>query len=110
MVTDGGSILGHLHTLQRALATIRNVDTVITGHATSLMSWKDFEEFVQMNHDFVSAAQDGLKARRKSDDVATEIAKTLAVRYPGYAIDVSKAKENVALVYDEIYRSGHYVR
>jgi glyoxylase-like metal-dependent hydrolase (beta-lactamase superfamily II) len=110
MSTDGGTILGHLRTLEQALATIKNVDTVITGHGTSLMSWKDFEEFVQMNHEFVMAAQEGLKAGKKVDDVAADIEKALAGKYPGYTIALPKAKENVALVYDELYRSGHYVR
>ncbi|HVZ22230.1 MAG TPA: MBL fold metallo-hydrolase [Vicinamibacterales bacterium] len=110
MTTDGGTILGHLHTLEQAVATIKGVDTVITGHSTSLMSWADLEEFVRMNHDFVMAAQEGLRARRKADDVAAEITKMLTAKYPGYAIVLSKAQENVSLVYDEIYRSGHYVR
>jgi len=63
-----------------------------------------------MNHDFVNAAQEGLKARKKSDDVAAEITTSLTQKYPGYTIASAKAKENVALVYDDIYRSGHYVQ
>ncbi|MEP7308942.1 MAG: MBL fold metallo-hydrolase [Acidobacteriota bacterium] len=110
MPTDGGSILGHLYTLDRALATIKNVDTVITGHGTALLTWRDFEEFVRMNHEFVTAAQDGLKAGKKVDDVAADIATMLARHYPGYTIAPAKVKENVALVYEDIYRSGHYVQ
>ena len=41
--------------------------------------------------------------------MAAEISTTLAQHYPGYAIAPAKAKENVALVYEEIYRSGHYL-
>jgi cyclase len=110
MTTDGGSIIGHLHTIDRAVATFKDVDTVITGHGTSLMSWADFTEYVQMNHDFVNAAQEGLKARKKPDDVAAEITTMLTQKYPGYTIAPTKAKENVGLVYDDIYRSGHYVQ
>jgi cyclase len=110
MSTDGGTILGHLHTLDQALATITNVETVITGHGTSLMSWGDLKEFVQMNHEFVNAAQEGLKTRRKAEDVAADITTMLSLKYPGYTIALAKAKENVALVYDEIYRSGHYLQ
>lgn len=110
MTTDGGSIIGHLHTIDQALATFKNVDTVITGHGTSLLSWAEFKEYVQMNHDFVNAAQEGLRARRKPEDVAAEITTMLTQKYPGYAIAPAKAKENVGLVYDDIYRSGHYVQ
>jgi len=109
MTTDGGSILGHLHTLDRALATLKNVDTVITGHGTSLLAWRDFEEFVRMNHEFVTAAQAGMKAGKRADDVAADITALLAQHYPGYTIAPAKATENVALVYEEIYHSGHYV-
>jgi cyclase len=110
MPTDGGSIIGHLRTLDQAVATIKNIDTVITGHGTSLMSWADFKEYVQMNHDFVNAAQEGLRSRKKVDDVAADIAAMLTQKYAGYTIAPAKAKENVALVYDDIYRSGHYVQ
>ncbi len=110
MTTDGGSIIGHLHTLDQAVATLKNIDTVITGHGTSLMSWADFKEYVQMNHDFVNAAQEGLKSRKKADDVAADITAILTQKYVGYTIALAKAKENVALVYDDIYRSGHYVQ
>jgi cyclase len=110
MPTDGGTILGHLHTLRQALATIKNIDIVITGHGTSLVSWTDFTEFVQMNHEFVNAAQEGLKAGKKVDDVAADITAIFTRKYSGYTVELSKAKENVALVYDEIYRSGHYVQ
>jgi glyoxylase-like metal-dependent hydrolase (beta-lactamase superfamily II) len=110
MPTDGGTALGHLQTLDQAVATIKNVDTVITGHGTSLLSWAEFKEFVQMNHDFVNAAQEGLKARKRTDDVAAEVTTMLTQKYPSYTIALAKAKENVALVYDDIYRSGHYVQ
>ena len=110
MPTDGGSIIGHLHTLDQAVTTIKNIDTVITGHGTSLMSWADFKEYVQMNHDFVNAAQEGLRSRKKVDDVAADTAAMLTQKYAGYTIALAKAKENVALVYDDIYRSGHYVQ
>jgi cyclase len=110
MTTDGGSILGHLHTLEQALSTVKDVDTVITGHGTSLMAWTDLVEFARMNREFVTTAQDGLKAGRKVDDVAADITTTLARHYPNYTIAPAKAKENVALVYEEIYRSGRYVQ
>jgi len=109
MATDGGAILGHLHTLNQALATLQNIDTIITGHATSLFTWTDFQEFVQMNRDFVRAAQDGLRARKKADEVAAEIVAALTRKYPTYDFALPKAKENVSLLYDEIYSSGHYV-
>jgi glyoxylase-like metal-dependent hydrolase (beta-lactamase superfamily II) len=109
MATDGGEILGHLHTLNQALATIQNVDTIITGHATALFSWTDFQEFVQMNRDFVDAAQGGVRARKRAEDVAAEIVATLKRKYPTYEFAPAKARENVSLVYDEVYRSGHYL-
>ena len=109
MATDGGEILGHLHTLNQAVTTLQNVDTVITGHATSLFTWNDFQEFVQMNRDFAAAAQDGLRARKKAEDVAAEIVVALTRKYPTYDFALPKAKENVSLLYDEIYRSGRYI-
>jgi hypothetical protein len=51
-----------------------------------------------------------MKAGKRADDVAADLTTTLAQHYPSYTIAPAKTKENVALVYEEIYRSGRYVQ
>jgi DNA-binding beta-propeller fold protein YncE len=58
----------------------KDVDTVITGHST-VMTWKDLQEFADFQHQFLMTAQDGMKAGKKVDETAAEIARTFAAKY-----------------------------
>jgi cyclase len=109
MIFDGGSAVSLPQTLRKAATEIKDVDTVITGHST-VMTWKDLQEFTDFQHEFLMAVQDGMKAGKKVDETAAEIARTFAAKYKDYTIADAKTKENVGLIYDELHLNGHYVK
>ncbi len=101
-VDNGGSAVEHPKTLARVLATVKNVDTVITGH-TPVLGWKDLQEYANFSQDFVAWAQDQMKAGKTVDQATA--AYTVPAKYNGYTVSVGGfggAKPNTQAVYDEL--------
>jgi len=101
-VSNGGSAVEHPKTLARALATIKNVDTVITGH-TPVLAWKDLQEYADFSRDFVVWAEGQMKSGQTVDQASA--AYKVPSKYQGYTIGVGTlggAKGNVQAVYDEL--------
>jgi glyoxylase-like metal-dependent hydrolase (beta-lactamase superfamily II) len=101
-VSNGGSAVGHPQTLAKVISTIRNVDTVITGH-TPLMKWNDLQEYADFSKDFVAWAQAEMKSGKSVDQAAAEY--KVPVKYKGYTAGVGSfdgAKGNTQAVYDEL--------
>lgn len=67
---NGGSVLYYADTLNKAHAGIRNVDTIINGHATTTSTWADLKMFAEFNQDFLTWAQTELKAGRTPEQAA----------------------------------------
>jgi glyoxylase-like metal-dependent hydrolase (beta-lactamase superfamily II) len=101
-VSNGGSAVAHPQTLAKAMSTIKNVDTVITGH-TPLMKWNDLQEYADFSRDFVAWAQAEMKAGKTVDQAAAEY--KVPAKYKGYTAGVGSfggAKGNTQAVYDEL--------
>ena len=97
---NGGSGIAIGDTLEKAHGTIKNVDSIITGHST-VMTMNDLAEYVRFNRDFLKAVQDGKKAGKTVD----EVAKTWAIpaTYRGYTAPMpAELKRNVQVVFDEL--------
>jgi glyoxylase-like metal-dependent hydrolase (beta-lactamase superfamily II) len=94
---NGGSGVQMPRTLAKAIAGIKNVDTVIPGHSP-VMGWKDLQEFQRFTSDLLAAAQTAMKAGKNADDAAASI--DLAPRYPGY--QSQRVKAAVQAIYDEL--------
>ena len=101
--SNGGSVVAHAETLGRVVSTIKNVDTVITGH-TPVLTWNDLREYAEFNRDFVSWAQEQIKAGKAVTQAATEY--RVPARYKGYTVSPNPmfgdAKANVEIVYKEL--------
>jgi glyoxylase-like metal-dependent hydrolase (beta-lactamase superfamily II) len=110
---NGGSAIEYPQTLAKALATIRNVDTVVTGHSTTqvgaggnvtfvrsnpLMKWADLQEYQEFTRAFVQAAEAANKAGKSVDAAAASLG--LPAKYKSY--DMANAKADVQRVYDEL--------
>ena len=78
---NGGSGVNIGDSLQSAHDTIRNVDTIITGHSTQ-MTWADLNEYAAFNRDFLNAVQAGRSAGKTVDEIASSW--TMPANYPGY--------------------------
>jgi glyoxylase-like metal-dependent hydrolase (beta-lactamase superfamily II) len=96
--SSGGSAVAFPATLAKAVAEIKNVDTIIPGHSPTA-TWADLTEHVEVLQDFLKAAQDGLKAGRSAEDVAK--AYRIPARYKGYLQDPERVLQLVKMVYDE---------
>src|SRR6185369_5092138 len=58
---NGGSGVDIGDTLAKAHSSIKNVDSIITGHST-VMTWADLAKYAQFNKDFLAGVQAGVKA------------------------------------------------
>ena len=103
--SNGGSVMAHAQTLAKAVATLQNVDTVITGH-TPVLAWNDLKEYADFNGEFVIWARSQLKAGKTVDQAAAEY--QVPEKYKGYAASPSPqfsvAKANLEIVYNELKR------
>jgi cyclase len=94
--SNGGSGVEMPKTLAKALAGIRNIDTVIPGHSP-VTTVKDLEEYQRFNADLLAAAQAAIAAHKSVDDAAAGI--NLTNKYKDYKFD--RVKAAVQAIYDE---------
>jgi glyoxylase-like metal-dependent hydrolase (beta-lactamase superfamily II) len=94
---NGGSGVQYPQTLAKAVATIKNVDTVVPGHSP-LMKLQDLEEYQRYTADLLAAAQTAHNAGKTADEAAASI--KLEDKYKGYKSD--DVKRSVADIYDEL--------
>ena len=69
---NGGSGVAYGETIGKASRGIKNVDTVITGHATTLMKWQDFVDFGEFNRVFLMSAREAVKAGKTPEQAMME--------------------------------------
>jgi cyclase len=62
--SNGGSVIAHAQTLAKAITTLQNVDTVITGH-TPVLTWNELKEYADFNGEFVAWARSQMKAGKR---------------------------------------------
>ena len=97
---NGGSGLEIPDTLAKASSTVKNIDTIITGHS-SQMTPADLREYVDFNRDFLNAMREAKKAGKSVDEVAKSW--KIPAKYTGYAApQAERLHANVQIVYDEI--------
>ena len=101
---NGGSFLAWPETLTKAAAGIKDVDTIITGHADTLMTWKDMTDHTQFMREFLAWVRAGHKAGKSVDELAN--AYTLPEKYKHYDHDGAKVggfvKDTIAKIYAEL--------
>jgi cyclase len=95
-LTNGGSCVALPRTLQKVIAGIKDVDTIIPGHSP-MMAPKDLEMFQRFTADLLSHATNEMKAGKSVDD-ATAAFKV--DKYPGYKNE--RVKAAIQAIYDEL--------
>jgi glyoxylase-like metal-dependent hydrolase (beta-lactamase superfamily II) len=111
---NGGSATAFPDTLANAVAGIKDVDTVITGHSTTPIGrsgtftpfnpaakWSDLQEYAGFTREFVSAARVALAAGKTVDEAVSGL--KLPDKYRSY--DMTNAKADVQRVYEESRRA-----
>jgi len=113
---NGGSGVEFPKTLAKAIAEIKGVNRVVTGHDASsaiprdagsgsaifanpkTMTWDDLKEYADFNRDFLAAVEEAIKAGKSAADAAASL--QLPERYKSY--DMQRAKANVEAIYKEL--------
>lgn len=96
---NGGSGVEIGNSLAKAAATMKNIDTIITGHSTT-MTMADLREYADFNKEFMRDVQAAKKAGKTVDEVAASW--KIPAKYQGYAApQAARLKANVQIVYDE---------
>jgi len=85
--------------LAKAAATIKNVDTIITGHST-VMTFDDLKQYADFNKDFLGWVQAEMTAGKSVDDAAAEY--RIPGKYAGYTNNPAQVKTNVGVIYNEL--------
>jgi hypothetical protein len=100
---NGGSVVEQPKTLARAVATVKNVDTIINGHIP-VGSWKDLQEYAGFTADFVAYAEQSLKAGKSAEQAGKEY--KVDPKYKGYVASVNPmfggAQPNLEIAYKEL--------
>jgi glyoxylase-like metal-dependent hydrolase (beta-lactamase superfamily II) len=94
---NGGSGVEFPKTIAKALATIKDVDTVIPGHSP-VMTPKDLQEYQRFTADLLSAVEAAKKSGKSAADAAASI--NLSPKYPGYQTE--RVKAAVDAIYAEL--------
>ncbi len=99
--SNGGSAAEYGKTLAKAASTIKDVDTIITGHSP-LMTPPDLKEYAEFNNDFIVWVQSEIKAGKSVDDAAAEY--KIPEKYKGYTINnfMGGIKGNIQTAYNEL--------
>jgi cyclase len=101
---NGGSATAIGDTLAKAAKSIKNIDTIITGHSTQ-MTMADLNEYTAFNKEFLADVRAAKKAGKSVDDVAGSW--KIPAKYMGYAdpnatpAAKTRLKANVQIVFDE---------
>jgi cyclase len=98
----GGKVLEHAQSLARAVATVKNVDTVIPGHSRA-STWQELKEYADFARDFEAYVRRAKRNGRTPEAAAAEY--RVPQRFKGYAATVPGAPpiiENVVQAYAEI--------
>jgi len=97
VANSGGSAVEFGPTLRKAVAGIKNVDTVVGGHTFMPVTWNDFTTYVDFYNEFVAEAQ----AAKKKGMAVDEFAKAYKVadKYKGFRADANSVKANAEAVF-----------
>ncbi len=67
----GGDAREFADTLNRAAATIEDVDTIIAGHGPTPLAWSDFIEFTEYYGEFVASVIESKRAGKSAVEAAS---------------------------------------
>jgi len=100
---NGGSVVMHPRTLAKVVAGVKNVDTIINGHIP-VGTFNDLKEYAEFTQEFVTFAENALKAGKTVDQAAGEY--KIAPKYKGYIASANPqwggVKANLELAYKEL--------
>ena len=94
---NGGSGVEYAATVGKALATIKDVDTLIVGHSP-LRTLAELKEYQQFMTDFVNVVKEAQKAGKSVDEAAAAV--NLTAKYKDYKNE--RYRPAIQAIYDEL--------
>src|SRR5262245_46130233 len=102
---NGGSVVEQRESLAKAVATVKNVDTIINGHIP-VGTWNVLREYADFTKDFVDFARASMKAGKTPEQAAGEY--KVSPRFKGYVVtinpDFAGALGNLKIAYQELQK------
>ena len=83
--SNGGSGVQYGATIAKAVAGIRNVDRVITGHS-EVMKWQDFVDFGEFNRLYADFAKKAHAEGKTAEQAAIDFRTALPAKFKDYAL------------------------
>jgi cyclase len=80
---NGGSAAEYAATIEKAYSTLKNIDTIITGHS-ALMKREDLKEYADFNKEFLAWVKNEIKVGKSAEAAAAEY--KLPPRYKDYRV------------------------
>ena len=100
---NGGSVIEGPKTLAKAVATVKDVDTIINGHIPT-STFYDLKEYAAFLKDFADLAEKDFKAGKTAAQAADDF--KLDPKYRGYVMSVNPgfggARGNMDIAYNEL--------
>jgi len=100
---NGGSVIEGPKTLAKAVATVKDVDTIINGHIPT-STFNDLKEYAAFLKDFADLAEKDFKAGKTAAQAADDF--KLDPKYKGYVMSVTPtfggARGNMEIAYNEL--------
>jgi glyoxylase-like metal-dependent hydrolase (beta-lactamase superfamily II) len=103
-LTNGGNALSLAASMKKAVATVKNVQTVIPGHGP-VSTWKDLEDYSRFYSDFVEMVRKGKQEGKSVDEMAKAYRLPPGyIQYDGTAPGAPSIRGNVEEIYNELSR------
>jgi hypothetical protein len=99
VAANSGSAVEFSKTLQGAVSTIKNVETVVGGHTVTPVTWNDFRTYTEFYRDFLTEAQAAMKKGTAVDDFAK--AYRVPDKYKGFTADAQQVLANAKAIWTE---------
>jgi glyoxylase-like metal-dependent hydrolase (beta-lactamase superfamily II) len=96
----GGSGLAFPDTITKALAGIKGVETLITGHLPVTVPRADLQQYAEFTRDFVAMVRDAKQAGKSADDIVASY--KVPEKYAGYTAAPVNVRNAAQVVLDEL--------
>ena len=96
---NGGSASEFGQTLNKVLANVPDVDTIITGHWHTPLVWSDLEDYARFYNDLVDQARQSQATGRSADEAAAAYA--LPDDLEGYSVTGQSVRPIIGYLYED---------
>ena len=98
VANTNGSAIEFGATLEKAIAGIPDVDTIIPGHASTTLLWSDLENYSGFYNDILQTAREGRTAGRSVTDIVGSY--TVPNQYQDFVVTEQRLRDTVQHVFD----------